>query len=70
MTLHWAMDTENGGTSLGTYQLNDGTVCECGEDLKNRMVTYAPLGIRDFKDVRCLISKPPARICMTGCSAS
>lgn len=58
MTLHWAMDTENGGTSVGSYQLKDGTVCECGEDLKNRMVTYAPLGIRDFGDVRCLISKP------------
>lgn len=58
MTLHWAMDTENGGVRKGRYQLKDGSWYECGEDLKNRCVTYAPLGIRDFKDVRCVISKP------------
>ena len=58
MTLHWAMDTENGGVRKGRYQLKDGSWYECGEDLKNRMVTYAPLGIRDFGDVRCVIAKP------------
>lgn len=58
MTMHWSLDTESGATRRGSYRLKDGTVYECGEDLKNRVVTYAPLGVRDLDDVRCIVSEP------------
>ena len=58
MTLHWALDTESGAAKRGLYKTKAGKEYVCGVDLKNRCVTYAPLGIRDFDDVRCVISEP------------
>ena len=56
------MDTENGGVKIGSYRTKDGTEFICGEDVKNRVVTYCPLRARKLSDVTLLVSEPEENV--------
>lgn len=57
MAAHFSFDTENGGESVGEYQTKKGVTFRCGIGMKNRVITYARVGVRHLDDVRCLVSE-------------
>lgn len=58
MAVHYSFDTESGATHIGFYHTKSGLQYECGDDLRNRVITFARIGVRRLEDVRCLVAKP------------
>lgn len=59
---HYSFDTENGGIARGEYTTKKGVRFTCGVDVKNRVITYAPLGCRKLRDVTAVIAKPDENV--------